>query len=109
FMLETMNHHSNIYRALVINPGATVYQDEKRVYARNLEVPSGGGVGTARGIARAYGTFANGGRELQLSMETLQLLMAPAIPSEHGFFDECVKGEMRFSLGFAKPSPTAPF
>ena len=31
------------YRALVINPGATVYQDEQRVYARNLEVPSGGG------------------------------------------------------------------
>ncbi|HET9718434.1 MAG TPA: serine hydrolase [Pseudolabrys sp.] len=83
--------------------------DKERIYARNLEVPSGGGVGTARGIARAYGSFATGGRELQLRAETLRLLMAPATPSESGFFDECVKGEMYFSLGFAKPGPAAPF
>ena len=57
-----MNRRSNIYRALVTNPGSAVYQDEQRVYARNLEVPSGGGVGTARGIAHAYGVFAAGGR-----------------------------------------------
>jgi CubicO group peptidase (beta-lactamase class C family) len=44
-----------------------------------------------------------------LRPETLQLLMAPAVPSERGFFDECVKGEMHFSLGFAKPGRTAPF
>ena len=40
--------------------------DEQRIYARNLEVPSGGGVGTARAIAHAYGVFATGGRELGL-------------------------------------------
>ena len=64
------------------NPGSAVYQDEQRVYARNLEVPSGGGVGTARGIAHAYGVFATGGRELGLRQETLDLLAAPAIPSD---------------------------
>ena len=48
FTLEAMNPRSNIYRALVINPGSAVSHDEQRVYARNLEVPSGGGVGTAR-------------------------------------------------------------
>ena len=78
FMLEAMNRHSNIYRALVTNPGSAVYQDEQRVYARNFEVPSGGGVGTARGIAHAYGAFAAGGRELGLRQETLDLLAAPA-------------------------------
>ena len=41
FTLEAMNRHSNIYRALVTNPGSAVYQDKERVYARNLEVPSG--------------------------------------------------------------------
>ena len=45
--MEAMNRRSNIYRALVINPGTAVSLDERRVYARNLEVPSGGGVGTA--------------------------------------------------------------
>ena len=35
--------------------------------------------------------------------------MAPAIPAEHGFYDECMKAEMQFSLGFCKPGPTALF
>ena len=72
--------------------------------ARNLEVPSGGGVGTARAIAKAYGVFASGGRELGLRAETIEALMAPAIPSRHGFYDECLRGPAKFSLGFMKPS-----
>lgn len=28
--VETLNRHSNIYRALVINPGSSVYMDEER-------------------------------------------------------------------------------
>ena len=102
-MFEGMNPHSNINRALSMNPGTSVYLDERRVYARNLEVPSGGGVATARGIAHAYGVFAAGGHELGLRRETLELLAAPAVPAAHGFFDECLKGDVKFSLGFAKP------
>jgi CubicO group peptidase (beta-lactamase class C family) len=102
--LEAMNRSSNIYRALEINPGTSVYHDDERIVARDLEVPSGGAVGTARGIAHAYGVFANGGRELGLRAETLERLAAPAIPPTHGFHDECLKGEVRFSLGFMKPS-----
>lgn len=102
---DAMNPRSNIYRALVVNPGSAVAHDEQRIYARNLEVPSGGAVATARGMARAYGVFAAGGHELGLRQETLDLLAAPAIPPTHGFYDECLKGEGRFSLGFMKPSP----
>jgi CubicO group peptidase (beta-lactamase class C family) len=102
--LDSMNRHSNIYRALMINPGSAVCHDEQHMYARNLEVPSGGGVGTARAIARAYSVFATGGRELGLRSGTLDLLAAPPIPATHGFYDECMKGEVQFSLGFMKPS-----
>jgi len=109
FALEAMNPRSNIYRALVVNPGTAVYSDEQRIYARNLEVPSGNAVGTARAIARAYSVFATGGRELGLRRETLDLLAAPAIPPTYGFYDECLKGEVRFSLGFMKPSAAWPF
>ena len=109
FMLEAMNPRSNIYRALNVNPGTGIYQDAQRIYARNLEVPSGNGVGTARAIAHAYGVFATGGRELGLRKETLDLLAAPAIPPTHGFYDECLKGEVQFSLGFMKPSAVWPF
>ena len=107
--LDSMNRRSNMYRSLIVNPGSTVYLDEKRLYARNLEVPSGGGVGTARAIARVYGAFASGGRELGLRRETLDLLSAPATAPTHGFYDECLKGEVQFSLGFMKPSPAWPF
>jgi len=109
FTLEALNRHSNIYRALEINPGTRVYFDEQRVYARNLEVPSGGAVGTARAIAHAYSAFATGGRELGLRRDTLDALAAPAIPPTRGFFDECLKGDVQFSLGFMKPSPVWPF
>ena len=110
FTFEALNHRSNIYRALEINPGTRVYHDEQRVYARNLEVPSGGAVGTARGIAHAYSVFAADGRELGLRRETLDLLAAPAIPPTRGFFDECLKGDgVQFSLGFMKSSAVWPF
>jgi CubicO group peptidase (beta-lactamase class C family) len=108
FTLATMNHHSNIYRALAVNPGSAIVHDEKTIYARNLEVPSGGGVGTAESIAKLYGVFASGGRELGLRKETLDALAAPAIASTNGFFDECMLAEAKFSLGFMKSSEAIP-
>jgi CubicO group peptidase (beta-lactamase class C family) len=102
-LAEGLNPRSNISRALVVNPGTSIYLDNRRVYARNLEVPAGGGVGTARAIAHAYGVFASGGRELGLRQQTLDLLAVPAVPPARGFYDECLKGEVQFSLGFMKP------
>jgi CubicO group peptidase (beta-lactamase class C family) len=105
--LDAMNRRSNISRAL---RGSDLPHDEQHVYARNLEVPSGGGVGTARAIARAYSVFATGGRELGLRPETLELLAAPAVPPTRGFYDECMKGGgVHFSLGFMKSTPALPF
>ncbi len=99
--LDAMNPHSKIVRALW---GSELPIDERRIYARNFEIASGGAVGTARAIARAYTVFATGGRELGLRKETLDLLAAPAIPPTRGFYDECMRGEAQFSLGFMKPS-----
>lgn len=107
--LDTLNPHSNIHRALIANPGSAIVHDKKHVYARNLEVPSGGGVGTARAIAKAYGVFAAGGEELGLRPETLAELTAPAMPAENGFYDECMKGEAKFALGFMRPCAAWPF
>jgi len=110
FALEAMNPRSNIHRALVVNPGTQIYRDEDRIYARNLEVPSGNAVCTARGIARAYGVFASGGGALGLRKQTLDLLAAPAIPPTRGFYDECMKVDgVKFSLGFMKSSRVWPF
>jgi CubicO group peptidase (beta-lactamase class C family) len=100
--LESLHPRSKIRRALA---GSEFAHDQQRIYARNLEIPSGGGVGTARAIARAYSVFATGGRELQLRSETLQALEAPAIPAINGFYDECMLADdVQFSLGFMKPN-----
>ena len=105
--LASFRRHSNIRRSLM---GSEFPHDEQRVYARNFEVPSGGGVGTARAIAKAYSVFATGGRELQLRPETLQALAAPAVAPTRGFYDECLLGDgVHFSLGFMKCSPAWPF
>lgn len=105
--LDTMNPRSKIARALT---GSELPHDDERVYSRNLEVPSGGAVGTARAIARAYSVFATGGRELGLHPETLKLLAAPAVPPTRGFYDECMRaGDVQFSLGFMKPTASIPF
>ena len=50
--LRAMNRRSVLHRSLVANPGTGFYVDPRHVVVRNLEVPSGGGVGTARAIAR---------------------------------------------------------
>ena len=105
-LLEIVNRRSKIVRAL---RGSELPLDSDRVYARNLEIPAGGAVGTARAIAHAYNAFATGGSELKLRPETLDLLAAPAVRPAYGFFDECMKGEVEFSLGFMKPNAAWPF
>jgi CubicO group peptidase (beta-lactamase class C family) len=105
--IDALNRRSNISRAL---RGSELPHDKQQVYARNLEIPSGGAVGTARAIAHAYSVFATGGRELGLRREILELLAAPAIPPSHGFYDECMKSHgIQFSLGFMKSTPALPF
>jgi CubicO group peptidase (beta-lactamase class C family) len=105
--LDTFNRRSKISKAL---RGSELPHDDGRIYARNLEVPSGGAVGTARAIARAYSAFATGGGELGLRPETMALLAEPAIPPTRGFYDECMKmSGVGFSLGFLKPSAALPF
>lgn len=107
--LAAMNRRSVLYRSLIANPGTGFYVGEDRLPVRALEVPSGGGVGTARAIAKAYGSFAAGGDALRLRRKTIDALMGAAIPSRNGFYDDCLRAEVRFSLGFMKPSELFPF
>ncbi len=102
--LAGMNSRSNLRRALL---GSELPETEARgrVYARNLEVPAGGGVGTALALARVYSEFATGGKELGLREETLRELAAPAVLPTLRSRDECLKVEARYLLGLSKPGP----
>ncbi|MDH4212567.1 MAG: beta-lactamase family protein [Candidatus Thorarchaeota archaeon] len=106
FILAAINPRSMARRSLV---GTEFCLDEDRIYTRNYEVPSGGGVGTARAIAHAYGVFAAGGKELGLREETLQELKAPPVAPLHGFRDVALKTNTCYSLGFSRSLPKDPF
>jgi CubicO group peptidase (beta-lactamase class C family) len=78
---------------------------DRRSY--EVEVPAGNGVGTARAIARAYSSFAEGGRELGVTPETLARLTAPPVPA--GGEDVVLGLPSYFSLGFLRPGPNVDF
>ena len=71
---------------------------------REVEIPSVNGIGDARSIARLYSEFATGGRTLGLASETLNSLMADAVPPTNGSEDLVLRTETTFSHGFMKPS-----
>jgi CubicO group peptidase (beta-lactamase class C family) len=107
FAIAGVNPRSVLCRSLVRNPAGPLPFDDRRVYARELEVPSGGGVGNASGLAGAYGAFATGA--LGLRAETLAELAAPARPASGGFHDAFMRGDSHFSLGFLKSSEALRF
>jgi CubicO group peptidase (beta-lactamase class C family) len=109
FMLALFTPRSLVFRAAFKNPGVGVPFDKEQIYTREIEIPSHGGVGNARAIAHAFSVFAMGGQNLGLTSETLEQLMAPAIPPLHGFYDEFLKFEVPFSLGFQKPCKLFPY
>ena len=102
--VDAMRRGSVLHRSLVANPGTSFYVDPQHVIVRELEVPSGGAVATARAIATTYGAFAAPGGPLGLRPETLEVLSRPATPARKGYYDECFRGPVKFSLGFMKPS-----
>lgn len=73
------------------------------------EIPSAGGVGTVRSIARAFGVLATGGTELEITPEVTHALCEPAREPSLGWDDLVLHADLRFSLGFIKPSPDFAF
>jgi CubicO group peptidase (beta-lactamase class C family) len=102
-LLGYINPLSLTHRTLN-NPKLSSPGDLDRPEYRAVEIPSAGGIGQVRAIARAYGVFAVGGSELNIRSETLEELAAPAIPPPAGAHDEVMKIDMSYCLGFFKPS-----
>ena len=72
------------------------------------ELASMGGVGNARGIARAYGDLATGGRRLGLHPATVAALEAPVVPPPGGSRDLVLHSDLPFTLGFGRGFPGFP-
>jgi CubicO group peptidase (beta-lactamase class C family) len=72
-----------------------------------VELPAGNGVGTARAIARAYSSLAEGGAEIGITPETFaRVTAAPSVVRSR---DEVLGIPSYFSLGFLRPGPDVSF
>ena len=80
-------------------------RDELRV----LEMPGMNGMGTARSIAKLYGSAATGGSELGLSPAVRDALEGPAVPPTMGVRDKVMHFDTSYSLGLGKPTSTFVF
>jgi len=107
YAFAMMNSNSLTLRTFFKNPGMGIPFDSQRIYARSIEFPAMGGIGTARSIAHAYSAMMTG--EMEIIPETLHALSAPAIAPRGGFYDLVLKVDWCLSLGFAKPGLSLKF
>jgi CubicO group peptidase (beta-lactamase class C family) len=104
-----LNPFSLTARSSIIAKGISGAGHFNREELRALEMPAGNGTGTARSVAKLYGSAATGGSEMGLSPTVLDALKTPAIPPTNGPRDRVLRVDTSFSLGFAKPAPLCVF
>jgi len=71
---------------------------------RSIEMPSSNGIGTARAVAKLYGTAATGGDQIGLTADALTALAAPVIAPSRGVRDKVLGVDTAFSVGLSKPT-----
>ncbi len=76
---------------------------------RVLEMPGVNGMGTARSVAKLYGSAATGGSDLGLSPTVRDALEGPAVPPTMGVRDKVMHFDTSYSLGLGKPTSTFVF
>ena len=103
------NPRSLAARAVAVVPGMAAVDDLNREEFRVIEIPSSNGIGTARSVAKAYGSVATGGSDLGITPSTLDALTQPATPPTYGMRDKVLHIDTVFSLSYIKPFPTFQF
>jgi CubicO group peptidase (beta-lactamase class C family) len=110
FALGLMNPRSLASRSLFVPASISRTGDmANREDCRVVEIPASNGIGTARSVARLYGSAATGGVELGLDATTLGHLTAPPVLPSGGRRDVVLSVDTTFSLGFWKPKPEFQF
>lgn len=109
FVAGLFNPFALTARSLAVAEEVNSLDDFNRDELRVPEMPAVNGTGTARAIAKLYGSAATGSPELALSTGTLDALKTPAIAPTKGLRDKVLYVDSNFTLGFNKPSPICLF
>lgn len=103
-ILSSLNPRSLFHR-VASNPKLKNLSDVSTRQYLKLELPSFGGVATARALASTYSLFGGRNSILNGVSETFRQLEAPAIQPSSGNQDAVLGIATAYSLGFSKPSP----
>ncbi|MFJ8354018.1 serine hydrolase domain-containing protein [Bacillus paramycoides] len=101
-----MNPKSLAKRSMVDPKGLLAHDNFNRRELREVEFPSGNGIGVVRDMAKIYSEFASGGPRLGIIQHTLNELSKPPIQTKNGWRDAVQTVDTAFSLGFFKPLTT---
>jgi CubicO group peptidase (beta-lactamase class C family) len=103
-MVAAFVRPSSLTARVFTNPRVLSAADLDAAAYRPLEMPSSGGIGTARSIARVYGDLATGAEALGIGAPTLAELSAPPRPPSGSRRDLVLMVETAYSLGYIRPS-----
>jgi len=109
FAAALFNPSSLAARALTIAKGVKEADAFNRDELRTVEIPAGNGTGTARSVAKLYGSAATGDAELGLSAGVRDALAGAAVPPTGRLRDKVLQVPTSYSLGFGKPTSTFVF
>ncbi|PGC28717.1 EstA family serine hydrolase [Bacillus pseudomycoides] len=104
-----MNPKSLAKRSMVDPKGLLAHDNFNKRELREIEFPSGNGIGVVRDMAKIYSEFATGGPILGLSSFTLDELSKPPLQTNAGWRDAVQTVDTAFSLGFFKPLETGSY
>ena len=71
---------------------------------REVQIPSAGGFGQARAVAKIYDALSRRGTQLGISARTLQELVSPPELPAGGSWDAVLKLDTHYGFGFSRPS-----
>jgi CubicO group peptidase (beta-lactamase class C family) len=110
FLRASLNPVGLTARMIAVPRGVSPFNgDYNRDDVRAVEIPSANGIGTARAVARMYGSAAAGDAAFGLNAGTLKALEARAISPSGGVRDKVMFEDVAYSLGFCKPFPRFEF
>jgi CubicO group peptidase (beta-lactamase class C family) len=106
FVAASLNPVGLTARTVGVPKGVNAFDgDYNRDEVRTVEIPSANGIGTARSVARIYGSAATGGAEIGLTADTAEALAAPPVSPSAGVRDKVLHIDVAYSLGYCKPIP----
>src|SRR5690625_6308436 len=98
-----MNPRSLTSQSMVDSRNLLAHSNFNTKEMRQIEFPSGNGIGLVRDMAKIYSEFSNGANQLQLNPTTLEELKKNPQPTINGYKDVVQTVETSFHIGFFKP------